>query len=162
MSARICSLICPESQTIPADGKYHLLRFPFGGGESYDAWGMHQMQQPDGYTITDWRTDPRSGLIWPAADGWGSLTGVIYWASGNYTEVRDRFVRDPLNLTTGYNSTATEDEEPTPGGQYLHKSHEMFVHPNVPIGLLVKHNASGPVDVTHAQFKLAIHPVEEP
>lgn len=157
MPVQVCSLIVDEPQHIPADGKYHLLHFPFGSSESSDDVDMHQMAQPDGYTIADWRTDDRSGLIWPSCEGWGSLTGVIFWDAGGYTELRDQFVRDPLNLSTGYNSTATQDHPPTPGGQYLHKSHELFVHPGTPIGLLVKHNASGPVDVTFAEFKLAIH-----
>ncbi|WP_432169042.1 hypothetical protein [Streptomyces sp. 1222.5] len=157
MPVQVCSLILSEPQSIPGDGKYHILRFPFGSEESADDCNMHQMAQPDGYTISNWRTDDRSGLIWPACDGWGSLTGVIFWAAGDYTEIRDQFVRDPFNLSTGFNSTATEDHSPTTGGQYLHKSHELFVHPGTPIGLLVKHNASGPVDVTFAEFKLAIH-----
>jgi hypothetical protein len=159
MPISVCSLIVEEPQSIPADGKYHLLRFPFGGGESSDEFGMHQMVQPDNYTITDWRTDDRSGLIWPSVGGWGSLTGVIYWAAGDYDELRDRFVRDPLSLpgSTSYDSTATEDFPPTPGGQFRHKCHEMFVHPGTPIGLLVKHDASASVDVTFAEFKLAIH-----
>jgi hypothetical protein len=153
----VCSLIVDEPQAIPNDGAYHVLRFPFGSDESYDTAEMHQMAQPDGYTVTDWSTDDRSGLIWPAVDGWGSLTGVIYWDSGDYTETRDRFVRDPFSLSTGYDSTATEDWPPTGGGQYRHKSHEMFVHPGTPVALLVRHNASAPVNITFAEFKLAIH-----
>lgn len=156
MTVHVCSLILNEPQTIPADGDYHIVRFPFGSGESYDAHGMHQMSTP-GYQITDWRTDDRSGLIWPAVSGWGSLTAMVYWESGNYSEVRDRFVRDPLNLSTGYDSTATEDHAPTPGGQYRHKCHELFVNPETPLGFLVRHNASTPRRITHAQFKLAIH-----
>lgn len=156
---RVVSLIVDEPQTIPADG-YHLLRFPFGSAESKDPWEMHQVVQPDGHTVTDWQADDRSGLIWPSSAGWGSFTGMIFWEPGDYTEVRSRFVRDPLNLPggVGYNSTATEDMARTPGGQYRHRCHEMNVEPGVPVGLLVRHNASGPVDVTFAEFKLAIHP----
>lgn len=156
MTVHVCSLILNEPQTIANDGGYHIVRFPFGSGESYDAHGMHQMSTP-GYQITDWRMDDRSGLIWPAVEGWGSLTAMVYWEAGGYSEVRDRFVRDPLNLSTGYDSTATEDHAPTPGGQYRHKSHELFVHPETPLGFLVRHTSSSPVRITHAQFKLAIH-----
>lgn len=154
MSVRVCSLIAPGPQTIPAGPDYHLLRFPYAG-ESYDAYGMHQPQQPDGGSST-W-PDERSGLIWPTLNGWGSLTALIFWEDGGYTEVRDRFVRDPLTLSTGFDSTATEDHPRTPGGQYRGKHHEMFVHPGTPIGLMVRHNAPSPVRVTFAEFKLAIH-----
>ncbi|KPI08341.1 hypothetical protein OK074_3638 [Actinobacteria bacterium OK074] len=156
MPVHVCSLIVDVPQPIPNDGEYHVLRFPFTA-ESYDAYTMHQAVQPDGTTVTDWSTSDRSGLIWPDQDGWGSLTGVIYWDSGDYTEVRDRFVRDPLNLSTGYDSTATEDWAITPGGQYRHKSHEMFVHPGTPVSLMVRQNASTAVAVSFAEFKLAIH-----
>jgi len=155
MPVHVCSLIVNEPQTIPADGAYHIVRFPYGDAESYDAHGMHQTRQPDGGTSA--YPDERSGLIWPALDGWGSLTAMVFWASGDYTEVRDRFVRDPLDLSTGYDSTATEDHARTPGGQYRHKHHEMFVHPRTPVAFLVRHNGSAPVRITHAQFKLAIH-----
>lgn len=162
MSVRVCSLICPEPQTIPADGEYHLLRFPFGGGESYDAWGMHQMQQPDDYQITDWRTDDRSGLIWPSKHGWGTVYGLIYWEAGGYTEVRSRIVRDPLGIVGGYDSTCTEDDAATPGGQFRAKKWGLFVKPTTPLGLMVRHNASTPRAVTLAEFKLVIADVEHP
>ena len=155
MAVYVCSLILNEPQTIPADGKYHIVRFPYGSAESYDEHRMHQVEQPDGGRSS--YPDERSGLIWPAVDGWGSLTAMVFWEPGNYTEVRDRFVRDPLNLAGGYDSTATEDYARTPGGQYRHKHHEMFVHPGTPLGFLVRHNASTAQRISHAQFKLAIH-----
>jgi len=157
----VCSLIVNEPQSIPADRAYHVVRFPFGSAESYDDHGMHQTAQPDGHTVTDWRRDDRSGLIWPAVDGWGELHALMYWGDGDYSEVRDRFVRDPLSLSTGYDSTCTEDHPPTPGGQYRAKSWGIFVHPGTPIGLLVTHTAPDPVDLTFAEFKLVIHPVED-
>jgi hypothetical protein len=153
-----CSLICPEPQSIPADGAYHVVKFPFGTGESFDDYDMHQMTQPDGYAVTDWRHEDRSGLIWPSVDGWGSLNALMYWDGGDYSEIRSRFVRDPLSLTTaGYDSTCTEDSPPTPGGQYRAKHWEIFVHPGTPIGLLVKHDAPRAVNLAFAEFKLAIH-----
>ncbi|HCA87524.1 MAG TPA: hypothetical protein DEQ61_19880 [Streptomyces sp.] len=155
MPVHVCSLIVNEAQSIPADGEYHIVRFPYGGGESYDAHGMHQAQQPDGETSA--YPDRRSGLIWPALDGWGSLTAMVFWADGDYSEVRDRFVRDPLGLAEGYDSTATEDHARTPGGQYRQKHHELFVHPDTPLAFMIRHNGSGPVSITHAQLKLAIH-----
>jgi hypothetical protein len=133
---------------------YYLIRFPYGAAESFDPHNMHPANQPTGATSS--YPDARSGLIWPAVSGWGWLTAMVFWEAGNASEYRARFVRDPLNLTTGYNSTATVDDDPTPGGQYKHYEHEMFVHPSTPIGLMVKHSASSPLEVTFAELKLAI------
>ncbi|WP_236700311.1 hypothetical protein [Allosalinactinospora lopnorensis] len=47
MTVYVCSLIVDETQTIPGDGEYHLLRFPYGS-ESYDGHDMHPSEQPDG------------------------------------------------------------------------------------------------------------------
>lgn len=158
MTVHICSLKTDVPQSIPPGG-YHIVRFPFV--ESYDAHRMHDPAQPDGRKVTDWKRDDRSGLIWPAADGWGSITAMIYWEDGGYTELRDRFVRDPLGLSTGADSTATEHRPPSPGQQFFHKHHEMFVHPGTPIALLVAHNDARPRRITLAELKLAIHPTEE-
>ena len=158
MAVRICSLIVTEPQVIPPGG-YRVVRFPFGTAESYDALGMHQVVQPDGYTIRDWRTDNRAGLIWPSADGWGSLTAMIQWEAGGYSELRDRFVRDPLGLSTGADSTATDHRPRSPGVQCFTKHHEIFVHPGTPLALMVSHNNSASTRLVLAEFKLAIHSV---
>lgn len=157
MTIYVCSLKSETAQTIPADGAYHLVRFPFGSGEPYDAHGMHQTAQPDGYTVTNWAADDRSGLIWPHVAGWAQLYALVQWESGSYTELRDRFVRDPLNLATGYDSTATEHRPPSPGMQCFTKSWGHFVDPGTPLGLMVAHNASAATDVVLAEFKLVIH-----
>jgi hypothetical protein len=154
---RVVSLKVDVAQSIPDDGGYHIVRFPTVG-ESYDPWGMHDPAQPDGSLVTNWKTDDRSGLIWPSVAGWGTLTALLYWEAGDYSELRDRFVRDPLGA---YDSTATEHRPPSPGIQCFHKSHEMFVRPDVPVALLAAVNA-GSCRLTLAEFKLAIHPVEEP
>ncbi|MET7437933.1 hypothetical protein ACFYQQ_01280 [Streptomyces sp. NPDC005496] len=160
---RISSLKTEVAQSIPADGDYHVVRFPYMT-ESYDPWGMHNPIQPDGYGVASWSKDDRSGLIWPTCSGWGTLTSLIYWEAGDYDELRDRYVRDPLRLTEdGYDSTATEHRPPSPGMQCFHKSHQMFVRPDVPIALLVAHDASSARRVTLAEFKLSIDTsVEEP
>ncbi|MFF8768483.1 hypothetical protein ACF07Q_28545 [Nocardiopsis dassonvillei] len=155
MALYICSLDVSPDQLIPADGQYHLLKFPCDRAP-YDPWGMHAPDHPDGYTITDWQADPRSGLIWPAASGWGTLTAEIQWAAGNYNELRDRFVRDPLGLNGGPDDTNLEDRPPTGGMQFVHKTHSIFVSEGTPLGLEVKHNATTAVAVTYAQLKLAI------
>jgi hypothetical protein len=158
VTARICSLKVDTPQLVPADGNYHIVKFPYPD-QSYDAWSMHQPVQPDGRAVSSWSKDDRSGLIWPSVAGWGVLTSLIYWEAGDYDELRDRFVRDPLGA---YDSTATEHRPPSPGIQCWHKSHELFVRPDVPLALLVAHDASTSRRVTLAEFKLAIHPVEEP
>lgn len=157
MSVYVCSLIAGEPQSIPAGG-YHIVRFPFDG-ESYDGHGMHNALQPDPYTMGSWSLDDRSGLIWPSISGWGVLTANVHWEAGGYTELRDRFVRNPLGEAP--DSTATDHRSPSPGMQCFTKTHQLFVHPDVPLAFLVSHNDSVPRRITHAQFKLAIHPTEE-
>lgn len=168
----VCSLKTTSPQTIPADGKYHLVHFPFGDDgaeECYDPFDMHPVQQPDGVDAT--RLLDRSALIWPHTNGWGTLTAMIHWktppADGIFTqhrptEYRDRFVRDPLGLSTGYDSTATESRPAQDKGPYLHKTHEIFVKPHVPLALMVRHNGSKPVDLELAELKLAIHKAAKP
>lgn len=151
----VCSLITEQGskQTIPVGSDYTILRFPFTG-ESTDPHGLHNPLQPDnGSTVTF--SNQRAGLIWPAHTAWATLNGLIYWADGDYTETRDRFVRDPLDLTTGYDSTCTEDKGSTPGGQFTAKSWNIWVHPLTPIGLLVRHNSPEPTKVDFAEFKLS-------
>ncbi|MFE7963392.1 hypothetical protein ACFU0X_10115 [Streptomyces cellulosae] len=168
----VCSLKTTRPQTIPADGKYHLVHFPFGDTgavESYDPFGMHPVRQPDGVDAT--HLLDRSALIWPHTNGWGTLTALIHWKTpapdGIFnrhrpTEYRDRFVRDPLNLATGYDSTATETRPAQDNGPLLHKTHEIFVKPHVPLALMVRHNGRKPVDLELAELKLAIHPAATP
>lgn len=159
MTVHVCSLKVDVPQSIPDDGKYHVVRFPYPG-QSYDAWGMHTATQPDGATVTNWARDDRSGLIWPSMAGWGTLTSLIYWEAGDYSELRDRYVRNPLD-PEAYDSTASEHRPPSPGIQCFHKTHEMFVRPDVPIALLVAQDAGTSRKLTLAEFKLAIHPVDE-
>lgn len=155
MSLYVCSLKVESPQAVPAGDSYYLVRFPYAAAqESYDGHGMHATVQPDG--VVSAFPDKRSGLIWPAVSGWGSLTGMVFWEAASASEYRARFVRDPLSLTTGLDSTATVDDPPTPGGQYKHYCHEMFVSTGTPIGLMVRHSGSGPVDITLAEFKLAV------
>ncbi|MGV9535023.1 hypothetical protein ACWEU6_21885 [Streptosporangium sandarakinum] len=147
----VCSLLA-GAQTVPAGPDYYLVRFPYGT-ESADAAGMHDPAQPDGATSV--YPDPRSGLIWPQHDAWAQVYALLYWEDGDYTELRDRFVRDPLGLFEAPDSTCTEDRAVTPGGQFIAKSWGMFVHPSVPLGLMVRHNSPRPVRLMLAEFKVA-------
>jgi hypothetical protein len=160
VSLYVCSLIYDENdhgrQAVPAGDGYHVVRFPFGTHESHDPHNMHPYDQPDGGTGTF--PDSRSGLIWPAAEGWGTLDAMVQWEPGSYSELRDQFVRDPLSLTDRpVDTTGTDHRPPSPGMQCFSKQHALFVHPDVPLGLRVAHNAGQSVRLVHAQFKLAIH-----
>ncbi|GIH76128.1 hypothetical protein [Planobispora longispora] len=153
----VCSLITQQGikQTIPPSDGYTLVRFPFDV-ESSDDHGMHPEVQPDtGETVT--YISPRSGLIWPCHTAWGQLYALMYWDAGPYTEVRSRFVRDPLGLTQEPDSTCTEDHPDTVGGQYRAKSWGMWVRVGQPLGLMVRHNADVPVRLAFAEFKVAYH-----
>lgn len=134
-------------------GDYQIVRFPFHPIESSDVYDMHPIIQPDnGQSITV--ASQRSGLIWPEHSQWARLWGLLYWADGPYTEVRDRFVRDPLGLSSGYDSTCTEDHAKTGGGQYIAKAWEAKTYPGTPWALMVKHNASEAVKLDFAEFKM--------
>ncbi|MGV2914532.1 hypothetical protein [Streptomyces alfalfae] len=153
-ATKVVSLKVDSPQTIPADGAYHIVRFPYTG-ESYDPYNMHDAVQPDGYQVVDWATDDRSGLIWPGFNGWGLLTALIQWESGDYTELRDQFVRSPF---TSPDTTATDHRAPSPGANYFTKHHEIFVAPSTPIALRVAHNDATARQLTLAEFKIAILP----
>jgi len=160
MSVFVCSLKVDTPQLV-RPGAYTIVRFPFGALESKDDYRMHQMVQPDGYEVTDWRTDDRAGLIWPAVDGWGVLSAMVQWEKGGYREVGARFVRDPLGLSTGWDATATDERAPSPGRQRATHLWQMDVHSQTPLSLQVCHDDTVARKLTLAEFKLAIHPTGE-
>ncbi|MEU8829319.1 hypothetical protein [Streptomyces sp900116325] len=155
MTVYVCSLSATPDQIIPPGGGYTLLKFPFTE-EQFDEWGMHEAHQPDGVTAKS--TETRSGLIWPCIAGWGALTANFIWEAGNYNEIRDQFVRDPLGLAGPPDYTAVDHRPPSPGQQFFTKHHEIFVNPETPLGVMVRHDDSVPRRVTYAQLKVAIHP----
>lgn len=148
-----CSLkFAADQNQVINTGDYQIVRFPFDV-ESSDIYDLHPVIQPDtGETVT--LSSQRSGLIWPAHSRWARLWALMYWTDGPYTEVRSRFVRDPLNLSSGYDSTATEDDGKNVGGQYRTKAWEIKVYPGTPVALMVKHNASVPVTLDFAELKM--------
>lgn len=155
---QVCSLKRDTPQSIPANRTYTVIRFPFGNAESTDRFAMHQVNQPDGHVVTDWDTDDRSGLIWPGTAGWGDLYAMIQWEPGEYRELRDQFVRDPLGLTRSPNdTTATEHRPPSPGMQCWTKHWGMFVTPDVPLALRATHDDRAARRIVLAEFKLVIH-----
>lgn len=156
-----CGLLVNYSsggQLIPDDGLYHIVRFPYGpapGEEQTDVWEMHSpTNHVDGHIVTDWENDDYAGLIFPHLNGEGLLIGKINWSTGN-GEYKDQFCRDPLEISTGKDWTATEGPHSL---RYHNKLHSIYVEPNTPVSLRV-HNGSG-FDryITHAQFKLIINP----
>lgn len=166
MSLAICSLkwdadVAGKQKIQHDKDGYHLVRFPYTvSGESYDPWKMHDTSQ--GGSKASKYPDARSGLIWPSHDGWGVLSAMVFWASDAKTlEYRARFVRDPLNSSTGYDATATSDSTPTRGGQYRSYMWQMFVQRGTPLGLKVSargtRDAKMTTPLTLAEFKLAIH-----
>jgi hypothetical protein len=158
VTVHLCSLILKEPQTIQP-GTYTAVRFPFGEAESYDEHRMHQVAQPDGHRVGDWRKDTRAALIWPDMDGLGILTAMVQWEPGTYGELGARFVRDPLKLTTGWDATGTDERPPTRSRQRSALTHQMIVHPGTPIALEVCHDASTTKKLLLAEFKLSIHPL---
>ncbi|MER5252939.1 hypothetical protein [Streptomyces sp. NPDC002855] len=157
MALYICSLVMNAAQTVPSQSAYYNVRFDYETPTA-DHWEMHRPNQPDGGTSVS--GDERSSLIWPQVAGWATVIGYAVWnynASWSATqEVRAQFCRDPLNLTTGADSTATVDDANTPGGQYKHYMHQMFVSPNTPVSFQLKHQSGVPAVISHAQFKMAI------
>lgn len=158
MTVHYCSLIVKEPQAIPA-GDYHLVRFPFGASESSDEHGMHQAAQPVGSRVTNWRADKRSGLIWPTTAGLGTLTAMARWEKGAYRQIGARFVRDPLNLTTGWDATATDERAPTPDLQRATYTWQILVRPGTPIAFEIHNGDAKPRKLLLAEFKLAIQEV---
>lgn len=155
----VCSLITNEVQSIPVGSGWTIVRFPFLG-ESHDDWSMHQAQRVGDpqYTIADWRTDDRSGLIWPAAAGWGSITVNVHFEAGGYSKLRDQVIRDPLGYTSNpADTTGTDYRAVVQGTNLFTKHHEIFVDPGVPLAIRVGHNDAAARRITHAQFKLAIN-----
>ena len=166
MSVAICSLKYEAARsgaqkiTYDEDG-YHLVRFPYAESEeSYDPWKMHDAAR--GGSRAAKFPEARSGLIWPSHDGWGVLSAMVFWeADTRALEYRSRFVRDPLNLSTHYDSTATNDSALTRGGQFRTYLWQMFVHPETPVGLKISARGLGDAKIhtplVLAEFKLAIH-----
>ena len=157
MATHVCSLKFDAATdggplSVAPGGDYHLVPFPYGGSESYDADDMHA-ETWDG-TAHPFPADPASALIRPAHESWGRLYAMIQWevASGDEaTELRDQFARDPLGTV---DTTCTEHRRASPGMQCFAKAWAIFVSPNVPLGLRVAHNASGSLNVVLAEFKL--------
>lgn len=162
-----CSLKVAIAQPVPPD-TWTIVRFPFDAtGESTDPLNMHSATRPaPGGPVSDWSTDDRSGLIWPSRTGLGFMFGMPQWAAAGVqasvadgTEYRHQFVRNPLGYAGGgttADTTGTNHLAATPGGQYFTTGWPILVDPAVPLALRVYHNASNTVNLTLAEFKLAI------
>ena len=157
MSEPVLSLKTTHPQLIPPR-TWTVVRFPYDG-ESYDALGMHEpIQTFDDYEVRDWQRDDRSGLAWPHHAGWVRLYAMVQWEPasriGGYRSLHDQFARDPLGLTTGLDTTATDQRPPTDGMQSFCKAWGLFANPMTPLALRVWHNDRRPRRVTLAEFKV--------
>lgn len=157
MSVYVCSLLTNTSQSIPSSAAYTSVKFEHNT-ESSDLWDMHPLTQPDGGTSSNGAA--RSALIWPTVAGWATLEGYVVWDyNANWAvdrETRSQFIRDPLNLTTGADSTVTADHAKTPGGQYVTRYHGLFAVVNTPLAFQIKQESGYTSTISHAQFKVAI------
>jgi hypothetical protein len=154
MALHVCSLKFDADRdggplSVPHGDGYHLVPFPYGSAENYDADNMHAEKRA-GRPFPD----PASALIWPAHKAWGRLYAMIQWetaSGGAASEFRDQFARDPLGAP---DTTCTEHRRASPGMQCFAKSWAIFVDPEVPLGLRVAHSAPGSLHVVLAEFKL--------
>lgn len=162
MTLYVCGLLYNETdpaamQAIPDDGGYHVIRFGYADAaseEQTDGWGMHAPDNhPDGHVVTDWRTDPYSGMVYPAVDGYGELYAMIQWKGADFRS-RDRFCRDPFGAP---DTTNTEDRT----HRFNSKAHKVYVRPGTGLSVQVRNMSGSTQGITHAQFKLYITPEAE-
>lgn len=152
----ICGLLTNEPQLIPNDNAWHIVRFPFeksADAEQSDEWFMHEANRRRGYVkfrVVDWQNDDRSGLIFPAIQGYGRMNSMVHWDSAITS--RSQFARDPLGYTTGLDTTRTIDHS----GKFTGNNWEIMVRPRQPLALRVKNTSPAPATIVHAQFKLII------
>lgn len=126
--------------------------------------------QPNKYTLLefpDTSTDKYSmagedrKLIFPAFDGLACLEMNVIWeapsAAYPVTKFRYVFSRDPFGLDnrTGYNHVA-----PVKGTNCFTSTHWISVDlaKFTSLGVWVQQDSAAPLNVTHAQFKLALFP----
>ncbi len=126
--------------------RYTLLEFP---DILKDASGLGEMAGED------------RRLIYPATNGLACLEMNVIWeapsAAYPVTKFRYAFSRDPLGLDdrTGYNHVA-----PVKGTNCFTSTHWISINLTKfsSIGVLVQQDSAAPLNVTHAQFKLALFP----
>lgn len=135
-----CSLIVKRPQRIPPR-TYVALRFDT---ESTDLSGLHRSSN---LALRD------SALIIPTTTAVGLLSAMVFWDASDATQYLHRFSRDPYGEI---DNTCTNDKQATVGANFHTFSWPMTVRKGQPLALMVSHNASGPVNVTLAEFKLWI------
>lgn len=145
-----------DMQLVPP-GEYFTPRLPYGG-EFTDRHGMHDRRQPDSYVVQDWRTDERSGLLWPATDGVACVELNVHLEAGGYREIRDRFVRWVPKTGGGWTEdpTATDHRPPSDGLQCFTKQHWLLVNRRTPICIRIAHDDTVPRRLVMVQFKMLI------
>jgi hypothetical protein len=135
-----CSLIVKKPQIVQPN-TYTALRFD---EESTDAGNWHASND---------LTSQNSALIIPKTTAVGLLAGLIFWAPSDATQLLHRFTRDPFDPEE-IDSTATNDIVPTVGQDFHVFTWPMTVRTGQPLALMVCHNASEPVAINLAEFKV--------
>ncbi len=153
----VCSLKVDTPQLIPAN-VWTIVKFPYGHAESYDADNMHAETRNG--VKHPYPKSQASGLIYPAHDGpFARVNIMVQWEDDRVArEYRDQLARNPLSSKP--DTTATDHRAATPGMQCFTKTWDLFVHPDVPLGLRVMHNYTvrgkpTAIYLTLAEFKLS-------
>jgi hypothetical protein len=158
MVQRVCSLKTGGQQVIGSK-EWTTIRFPYDT-EPYDPTGMHTRDLPALIAPVQ-SSDPESGLIWPEHDAWAHMQGFMVWKAqsgipvgSRFTYARCRFSRDPFGIN---DTTATDGVSAAPSD--ISTSHpaswDFWVHPGVPIGFQVWHNAPEPRVLSIGEFKMS-------
>ncbi len=147
-------------ELIVAPGEWQIIKIPYSDAQEFtDRWDMHDRRHPDAYVVQEWRTDERSGLIWPCRDGLGCLEMNVHWEAGDYKELRDQFARNPFGPPgepTTMDTTATDHRAPTTGMQCFTKQHWLQVNRLTPLCLRVAHDSTTPKKLLLVEFKLTV------
>lgn len=134
-----CSLIVKAPQIIPPN-VYTALRF---NEESTDSVGWHDSND---------LSVSASALITPDVTDIALLAALVFWAPSDATQYYHRFTRDPF--TAEIDSTATNDKAATTGQNFHCFTWPMTIRNGQPLAVMVTHNASVPVAVNLAEFKV--------
>lgn len=158
MTLGVCSLKIGGQQIIGPNA-WTTVRFPYDL-EPYDPDNLHTRDLPADVAPVQ-SSDPESGLIWPQHDAWAHLQGFMVWkslsdvpASSRFTYVRSRFSRDPFGVNDTTATIGTPAAPPSVS-TCLPVTWNFWVHPGVPIGYQVWHNAPEPRVLSIAEFKMS-------
>lgn len=137
-----CSLITKKRQIVQP-GVYTALRFDEESTDSEDWHPNRSLASRD------------SALIIPKQKALAVVAGMVHWAESDATQILHRISRDPYD--EDIDSTATHDRAMTVGKQFHIFTWLMTIRVGQPLALMVNHNASGPVAIDLAEFKVGFN-----